>query len=256
MVIDHHNLLRLALNRAPGIRFVELLGRNPDIDTTTVPESVWAAGGVITQRTAAAVVELVSSSVEDDPDKGAGVPGTGAHTVKVSGLDANWDEIEETVSLNGTSAVVTTQAFLRINFAEVMLAGTGLTNTGDITLRNASAGATQRFISTGRGQTEAAIYSVPAGHEFLLDGWYATARDASGTSAADIDVRVRHNADNGAEHIEWAITVDKTFTPNFMIPHPFKEKSDIELRVISVGANNTMVTFHGHGLLVGPNADI
>ena len=36
MVIDHHNFLRLALNRSPGIRFVELLGRNPDIEFRVV----------------------------------------------------------------------------------------------------------------------------------------------------------------------------------------------------------------------------
>ena len=236
----------------PGVRFIELLGRNPDIDTATVPESVWAAGGVITQRTAAAVVEAVSSSAADD----AGTPGTGARTIKISGLDANWNEISETIALDGTTPVVTTLEFLRVNFAEVMTAGTGLTNAGDITLRNAGAGNTQRFIPTGRGYTEAAIYSVPAGHTFLLDGWYVTARDAAGTSSADIDVRVRHNANNGAEHVEWSIVVDKTFAPSFMIPHPFPEKSDIEFRVTAVGANNTVVTVHGHGLLIGPNADI
>lgn len=252
MVIDHHNFLRLALDRAPDIRFVELIGRNPDVDTATVPESLWAAGGVLTQRTAAAVVEVVSSSVADD----AGTPGTGAHTIRVRGLDANWDEIEETVTLDGTTPVVTTQEFLRVNHAEVASAGSGLTNAGDITLRNASAGDTQRFMPAGRGQSEAAIYSVPAGHSLLLEGWYVTARDAAGASSADIDVRVRHNSENGAEHIEWSIIVDKVFSSSFLTPHPFKEKSDIEFRVTAVGANNTVVTFHGHGLLVGPNADI
>lgn len=255
MQLDPHSVLRLVLNRAPDIRFIELFGRNPDVDLG-VPESVWAAGGVITQRTAAAVVELISSSVEDDPDKGAGVPGTGAHTVKISGLDANWDEIDETVTLNGAAAVTSTLNFLRVNFAEVATVGTGLVNAGDITLRNAGAGASQRFIPAGRGHTEAAIYSVPAGHTLLLDGWYVTARDASGASSADIDAHVRHNAGSGADHVEWSIVVDKVFTPSFMLSHPIKEKSDLELRVAAVGANNTVVTFHGHGLLIGPNADI
>jgi len=256
MTTDSLNTLRIATNRAPDICFVELIGRNPDIDTGTVPESLWAAGGTITQRTAAAVVELISSSVEDDPDKGGSIPGTGAHTVKIRGLDANWNEIEEVVALNGTAAVTSVKEFLRINFAEVLVVGTGLTNAGDITLRNAGAGNTQRFISAGRGHAEAAIYTVPANHTLLLNGWYVTARDASGVSSADIDVRVRHNADNGAEHIEWAMVVDKTFSPPFLIPHPLGEKVDVELRITAVGANNTVVTFHGHAVLIGPNADI
>jgi hypothetical protein len=256
MILDSLNVIRLVTNRVPGVRFVELVGRNPDIDLATVPESVWAAGGVIVQRTTAAVVELISSSVEDDPDKGAGVPGTGTHSVTIYGLDANWNEIKETVALNGTAAVTSVKEFLRINFAETSTTGSSLTNAGDITLRNAGAGNTQRFITAGRGHTEAAIYSVPAGHTLVLDGWYLTARDASGASAADVDTRVRHNAQASVDHIEWTTVVDKVFSPTFGLLHPFEEKTDIEMRVTSVGANNTVVTFHGHALLIGPNADI
>lgn len=40
------------------------------------------------------------------------------------------------------------------------------------------------------------------------------------------------------------------------VPHPFEEKTDIEVIVSRVAANDTFVTLHGHGLLIGPNADL
>lgn len=40
------------------------------------------------------------------------------------------------------------------------------------------------------------------------------------------------------------------------VPHPFEEKTDVEVIVSRVAANDTLVTLHGHGLLIGPNADL
>lgn len=38
--------------------------------------------------------------------------------------------------------------------------------------------------------------------------------------------------------------------------NPFEEKTDVEVIVSRVAANDTLVTLHGHGLLIGPNADL
>ena len=249
-VINSLDLLRIAAGRVPGMRFVELIGRNPGIDTGTVPESIWVAGGLFAFRSAAAVLELVSTSAND------AAAGTGARSVQVDGLDANWNEISETIVLNGTTPVTGTKLFLRTNQAAIVTTGTGKTNAGGITIRDAGAGATQRFIDVGRGTAELLAYTIPKDHTLLLTGWYATCRDASGVTNADIDVQVNHNADNGGTHVEWSFSIDGIFTSPFSLPHPSQEKSDIHPVVTRVAANNSVVAWHGHGILIGPNADL
>lgn len=253
-IINSYDPYLMALDKVPGVKFVELIGSNSDIDTATVPESVWPVGGAYSFRTSAAVVELISDSAQDDPvTAGPGV-GTGAWTVTVEGLDADYKEISETITLNGTAAVAGSLLFFRINAAYVNTFGSGGTNAGNITIRDASAGTTRSYITAAHGRAEVGIYTVPADSTMLLAGWYVTARDASGVSDADIDFKERHNAIAGAWHVAWSVTVDKVFASPFFIPHVFPEKTDIDLSVTLVGANNTVVRYHGHGLLFGPNA--
>jgi hypothetical protein len=242
--------MKLALNRVPGVRFVELIGHNPDVDTGTVPESLWHVGGVYSFRSAAAICEVVSSDTADD-----GSPaGTGAWAITIEGLDADYLEVSETITLNGTSAVDGTVEFLRINKAYVTGVGSGGVNAGNITIRDNGAGTTRGYIAAGEGISDTMVYTVPADHTLLLDGWYATARDSSGASQADISFFVRRYGES--ERLEWQIGVDKVFPSPFDLPHPIPEKSDLYAYVTYVGGATTVVSFHGHGVLVGPYADV
>jgi hypothetical protein len=62
-------------------------------------ETVWAEGGLYSYLGTASTLYISSSSTDDT---GAG---TGARTVTVSGLDNNFDEKIETVTLNGQAGV-------------------------------------------------------------------------------------------------------------------------------------------------------
>jgi hypothetical protein len=255
-IINAFDGILLALNKVPGMEFVELVGRNADIDTGGgLPETIWPAGGVYSFRSAAAIVEVVSSSVEDDILTAGAVAGTGAHTIVIEGLDEDYKPVREEITLNGTAAVDGTVEFLRINSVYVGDVGSGGTNAGNITIRDDSAGTTRAYIGAGRGRSEQMVYTVPADHNLILLGWYIAARDASGASFADIDFRERHNATSEAWHVAWSATVERLFPSPFnLIGHPFPEKTDIEMRATSVDADNTVVDFHGHAILVGPNA--
>ena len=57
---------------------------------------------------AATVLKVSSSSTADDEGS------TGAETVELFGLDADYNEINETVTLDGQTAVNTTKEYLRI----------------------------------------------------------------------------------------------------------------------------------------------
>jgi hypothetical protein len=82
-------------------------------------ETIWAEGGLYSYLTAATVLKVSSSSVNDTS------AGTGARTVELSGLDADYNEISELVTLNGQTPVNTTKLFLRINRMVVRSAGSG-----------------------------------------------------------------------------------------------------------------------------------
>jgi len=81
-------------------------GYNPNI--INVDETIWDGGGIYAYPAAAAIMYVSSSSANDTS------AGTGARTVLVSGLDANYNEVEETVTLNGQTQVATTTEFLRV----------------------------------------------------------------------------------------------------------------------------------------------
>jgi hypothetical protein len=113
-------------------------------------ETLWDDGGNYVYPSSAVQMDATSSSASDTMD------------VKISGLDANYDEISETVTLTGTGTVTTTASFLRINSA-IILSGS---NVGDITISNG--GTTYAFIGATLGTTQSSVYTVPAGHSLYL----------------------------------------------------------------------------------------
>lgn len=141
-----------------GWEYTRKFGRNPDIDTGT--EDVWMHGGVRTLPTSASVVAVVSDSAADDAD------GTGARTVKIEGLDADYKEINEMVTMDGTSEVNTTLEFLRVSRAYNLTAGSNEVNVGTISFSiNDDVQAT---IEAGEGQTLQLMDTVPVGKTLFI----------------------------------------------------------------------------------------
>ena len=111
--------------------------------------------------TSAAVISLVSDDANDDDGD------TGARTVKVEGLDANYALVDDTVTMNGTSAVTTTQTFLRVFRMYVETAGSSNVNEGEITASHGGT-AIAAIHSDNGGQTLMAVYTIPAGYKGYL----------------------------------------------------------------------------------------
>ena len=89
-------------------------------------------------------------------------------TVLVTGLDANYNEVEETITIGQTGSV----SFFRVNRARMVEAGSGNdVNEGNIRIRIGSNDV--GYIPAEFGQTNQAVYTVPAGHNayiFQIDG--------------------------------------------------------------------------------------
>jgi len=152
-------LYEVAQGNVPGYSSVNKFGHNPSISTSTDPEDVWSAGGVYAFYPATAqAMEIVSTSSGDTM-----TTGTGAWTVLVYGKDGDFNDISETVEMNGTSAVSLTNTYIRMHRAIVLTAGTSMVNDGNISVQISGGGIVGAHIASSDGQTQQAIYTIPSG---------------------------------------------------------------------------------------------
>ena len=82
-----------------GYKVIHKFGHNLDINSSY--ETLWSVGGNYSYLSSATTLKISSADANDDDGD------TGARTVLVQGLDTNYNEIEETVTLNGQTAVNT-----------------------------------------------------------------------------------------------------------------------------------------------------
>lgn len=151
----------IALGLVPGFTKIGGFGYNPNV--TGSGQDIWSGGGAYTFLTVASQLEILSSSASDT------AAGTGARTVTISGLDANYNPLVQLVTLNGTSAVAVPGTFLRVNDMILTTAGSAATNVGNITLRVVSGGATQAYMLASAGRHQSSIFTVPANNQLLVE---------------------------------------------------------------------------------------
>jgi hypothetical protein len=153
----------IAANLVQGQTRLAGLGYNPSV-TTSGTSDIWSGTGLYPFQTSAQSLEILSSSANDT------AAGTGARTVTMTLLDANYNQVTQTVTLNGTSVVaIPGGPYLRVNSLQVATAGSGYTNAGTITLRVASAGATQGVILIGTSIAQSSVYTVPTGYTLFIN---------------------------------------------------------------------------------------
>ena len=116
--------LQVARGQVYGHSVLNIYGYQAAVGTSFVP--VWEGNTTYTFPSSAIQMH-VASSVNTGDDK--------TNTfVLINGLDANYNQISETIKLNGTTAVTTVKSYLRINSMSVT---TGAP-TGNITLKDTS----------------------------------------------------------------------------------------------------------------------
>lgn len=172
----------VALGRRQGYTLWNKFGHNLDVDTATDPEVVAAFGGSFTPLTTAYTLDVVSSSDQDSDTGGVVAQGTGARTILITGIDANRDEQTETVTMDGTTTVVTSNSWLGVNRVVVLTSGSSDTNVGLITLTATTEGSTQATVPIGGSVTQQIIFFMPRNHKGLATWLRFTAkRFGSGT---------------------------------------------------------------------------
>jgi len=202
-------------------------GYNAAVGTT--PETIWFQGAAYTWPSAAAVLDLTST--DDTADN---VAGTGALTVTIEGLDADYAEVSQTITMTGQTAALTT-ALLRVNRMFVATAGSGLTNAGTVFLSSGAqttgtpdvATTIRATIGIGLSQTQQCIYTVPAGKKAFIMSIIYTAMDQTNNAVFDLLVRPT----GGAWLNKGRVSVFKgTHLYQPQVPQAFAAGTDIEVQ--------------------------
>lgn len=183
--------IAVGIGAIPGWTSFRKFGVNPAVTAAT--QDIWGQGGTLLWPDAAGTVSVVSTSTDDDGDPA----GIGAHEVTIQGLDSNYLEVQETVTLNGTTPVVTTQTFLRANRMFVGECGSNDSNVGII--RASIGGNVQESILAGQGQSAVALYTVPADKYFVIDYYSVGVGRMAGSSDANIKGQIRLYDDTVAD---------------------------------------------------------
>lgn len=217
-----NGLLGVSAGIYPDIKGVHCFGINPGIANGSVPESIWTVGGVYPWDQFGTGEILTLASTAND---------TGYVTIE--GLDANYDLLVETVTLTGTTPVLTSNEFMRVNRAYYV---NGDYNDGDISIEIDSIPVA--MIDAGKGHTLSTNYTVPAGHTAFL-----VAGDTSVNKGHDAQVEFYVRMFGGSFMIQHVAEVyENSYKFDFFIPFRVPEKSDIDVRVSTVENSGTRVT--------------
>ena len=244
--------LQVARNQIQGHKTLFKFGNNADINGTL--ETVWSTGGMYAYPAAAIQMKVSSGSADDDAS------GTGARTVLVSGLDANYNEISEVVELDGQTAVLTTNSFLRVFRAYVVTAGSGGTAAGNIYVGTGvvTAGVPATIyaeITLGANQTQMAVWTVPAGYTLYVYGGTFTA-SSNNTTHTVLGQFVFRPFGGVFRNVADVTVASEAFRYDWEIPVPIPEKSDIEARAIALNGSGFYVTAAFEGIYIKNNGGV
>jgi hypothetical protein len=224
--------LQVSRGQITGHRSVTVFGYNPDVDTARV--TVWPYTGIIPLPAAALQMKVSSSSANDTSN------GTGARTVYVAGLDANYNEIEEIVTLNGQTAVLTTQSFLHINQAYVATAGTSLSAEGDIYFGDGTVTAgvpatVYDLIKFDYNQRITGSYTIPVGFTGYVSQGLFSAGQPGGS--AQVSGRLMTVGTDGVRRTI-AITTVNNGASDYVFEYPERIPEKTTLEATAQGSSN------------------
>ena len=218
--------IKISRGMVKGASFIHKFGAVPSLATNTTgtvwdkndtvyPWATWATAGIVN----------VDSSSASDINK----------SVTVVGLDENYNQISETITLTTQTNNNSSNSFIRIFRAFV---SDGETNVGQISVQRDTTDVA--IITAGYGQTLMAVYTVPAGYTgYLYKGTCSAQSGADGTG--NMFVRYFGQSSFRIGHTFEVSGAGGQYVYDFSFPIPIPEKSDIDVR-ITTRSNNGRYT--------------
>jgi hypothetical protein len=211
--------LQISRGQIPGHYRLHKFGFNSLINETE--ETVWDVGGIYTYPTSAGKMTATSVSGSDDEDV----------QVTIQGLDADYNELSETVRLDGTGVGETTGLFLRVFRA--FIAGSQQP-VGTINITNAST--TYARITLGENQTLMTVWTVPAGYTAYMLQNNTTCYTEQNNKFAITKLVTREFGGVFRTQDKHTVVLSQNVV-EYAIPKPMPEKTDIEMRAIASSSN-------------------
>lgn len=190
--------------------------------------TVWSLTTIYIYPSGATAMTISSADANDD----AG--GTGALTARVTGLDGDWAEIQQTLTLDGQTGVAIPTALRRVYRIEVLTAGSNGSNEGILYVGSGAIVAgvpANKFavVEVGLNQTLMTPYTVPAGKKGYITAVYAS---LGGAKDLDLFLFVRKPGEvfrvRRSDHVRSSVMTIPLDLPIGPIP----AQSDVELRAV------------------------
>jgi len=232
------------------IRRITMLGNNPDVDTASVPETIWPGGGLYPWMTGATSLEVVSTSVQD------AAAGTGIAAIGLTLMNTSYVESSVSVSLNGTTPVAISGTWFRINGGITTTKGSGApatraVNVGDIIIRDAGGGTTRAFIAAGKGISRQAVFTTPAGYSLQILSHYMAFNRGTGGATRYLTINNYVQNSLGVARTPLDLSCDgEPYRHDGLPGITIAEKTDYSLEVLTVSGENSDVTGAFLGILM------
>ena len=200
-----------------------------DVSTTLKTVGQYGSGQQYVYPTSASIDYVSSDNVAD------------THDITIIGLDANYAEVTQTATLNGTTPVAITTPLLRVNF---FLNNTGTATTGTVFLWDSPSGngtehtagvpttasTVKAYINKSAGPSDehhlSSVFTIPANKTGYICFGKATVTDAKALELS-YWVQEEGKVPRIAHHID---IKDNNYDYFFKLPGKVPEKADIEVK--------------------------
>jgi len=253
--------LQVAKGQIEGATSVRVYGVNPDIDSSTEETIMWTDGSRLLQPYPSSEQTMYVSSTSNNDDGDSGNQ-TGVRTIRLTGLDGNYDLVSEDITMQGQTQVATTNTYLRVfkivtltvgsnghQFGNIYVADSGAsggTPTGTYYLRMSNSAQAMNNTSSN------AVYTVPAGHTLYVDLiQFKTSMAGNFSNLVNCNFVTRPaGTDTPFQSLLKHSFREPVLDFPFIRPLAITEKTDIECRGTIEGSGNNDVSATFTGILV------
>jgi hypothetical protein len=222
--------LLVAQGLVPNVTNVNIYGSQSSVGSTFIP--VWENAAAYVFPASAQQMRLYSSSASDTNV-----------SVTIQGLDASYNQVTEVLVLtNGTTGVLTTNSFFRINNLSVTRTSS-VNPVGILYLAKSDKTVTYGQINVGIGRSQATIYTVPAGYTFYLQ------RVQGYTTAGNTKTTYYRSYTLSPTGIASAVLVTPFITDykvERIVARPYLEKTDILFQASSDATSFVCLQVEGY----------